>query len=435
MWTLLRTNRRFRRLFACSTVTKFGESAVYLSLAIWVKDLTGSNAAAGIVFLAITAPGLFAPLLGHLVDRVSRKPLIVGMDLGMAVLFLTLLAVHSAGQVWLIYVITFAYGILSTSPAPPALLKDVLPSEDAAAARGLILAVGQGVRIVSPAVGAGVYVAFGGRALALLGTATFLVSALLLASIHIVESTPEPAMERFRTSVAAGFRFVRGVPLLLRLSLTTLAFVAVVGLLETAIFAANQGLGQQTAFLGIITSVQGGGSVLGGLVAGRAVKRWGETGATAVGYSLIAAGLLLCLLRNVPLFLVGVVVFGLGLPFVLIALGTALHLYTPARMQGRANAAVSSVTGAAQAGSIAVGAALIGVLGYQVMYLAMACTAALCAASMLLRRVPQPEIVRSVADQDGAGQDGAGQDPAGQDGAGVNGSSSARAALEPEISR
>ena len=86
------------------------------------------------------------------------------------------------------------------------------------------------------------------------------------------------------------------------------------------------------------------------------------------------------------------------MPFVVLALGTALHLYTPARMQGRANAAVSSVTGAAQAASIAAGAALIGVLGYQLMYLIMAGTALLCAASVLLGRVPSPDVADSVAD-------------------------------------
>ena len=400
MWTLLRTNQRFRRLFVSGAVLNFGETAVYLSLAIWVKDLTGSNAAAGIVFFAISVPGLFGPLLGHLVDRVSRKRLMIGMDLGMAALFLALLTVHSAGQVWIVYVVTFGYGLMSACPAPPALLKDVLPSEDAAPARSLILAVSEGVRIVSPAVGAGVYVAFGGAALAWLGTVTFVVAAALMAGVHVQESAPEPAGEPFRKSVAAGFHFVRRSPLLLRLSLTSLAFMAVVGLLETAIFAANQGMGERAAFLGVITSFQGGGSVLGGLVAGVAVKRLGETKATAVGYALIAVGLLLCLVGVVPLFLVGVVCFGIGLPFVLLALGTAFHLYTPSRMQGRANAAVGSVTGTAQSVSIALGAALIMVIGFQVMYLIMACTAVLCAASVLVGRVPQPEVVKSVADTD-----------------------------------
>lgn len=398
MWSLLRSNRRFRRLFACSTVTSFGETASYLSLAIWVKDLTGSDAAAGIVFLTITAPMLFAPLLGHLVDRVSRKRLMVTMDLGMAALFLTLLAVRGADQVWIIYLVTLAYGVLAACPAPPALLKDVLPSEDAAAARALIIAVREGVRIVSPAVGAGVYVAFGGSGLAFLGAATFAVAALMLALIPIVESKSEPMGERFRTSVVAGFRFVREVPLLLRLSVTTLAFMAVVGMLETAIFAANQSLGQQAAFVGVLTSVQGGGSVVGGLIAGKVVTWRGELKASALGYAMLATGLVLCLLGELPLFLAGFAFFGLGLPFVMVALGTAVHLYVPARMQGRANAAVSSVHGTAQALSIAAGAALIGVLGYQLMYVVMAVAAVLCGGALLLGRVPQPEVTESVAD-------------------------------------
>src|SRR5215469_206071 len=107
MWKLLRTNRRFRRLFIAEAVTSFGETAVYLSLAIWVKDLTGSSAAAGIVFLVLTAPGLAAPLLGHVVDRARhRRVLMIRMYSLMALVFLSLLAVRSSGQVWIIYVVT-----------------------------------------------------------------------------------------------------------------------------------------------------------------------------------------------------------------------------------------------------------------------------------------------------------------------------------------
>ena len=43
---------RFRRLLIGNSVSSFGDSALYLSLGIWAKDLTGSNAAAGAIFLA-----------------------------------------------------------------------------------------------------------------------------------------------------------------------------------------------------------------------------------------------------------------------------------------------------------------------------------------------------------------------------------------------
>ena len=49
----------------------FGDSLMLIVLSMWVKTLTGSNGAAGLTFLAMTAPALLAPLLGYVVDRVA----------------------------------------------------------------------------------------------------------------------------------------------------------------------------------------------------------------------------------------------------------------------------------------------------------------------------------------------------------------------------
>lgn len=400
MWELLRTNARFRRIFLGETVSGFGDSAMFLSLAIWAKDLTGSNAQAGLVFLIITAPGLAAPLLGDLVDRVRRKPLLLWIYGFMAVLLLSLLAVRSADQIWIIYAVTFAYGLMFAVPARSALLKDLIPSSDAVHARSLLITVGEGVRIVSPMVGAGVYAAFGGAALTFIGSGTFIVAALVLASIKVVESEPERGGEPFRTSVLAGFRFVRRVPLLYRLILALVSFMAVIGLIETAAFAAiEEGLGQEPAFMGIVASVQGGGSVAGGVLAGLLAKRAKETRVSSVGYALVAVGLLLCVTSQVPLFLAGAVFIGMGLPFLMLALQTACHLYAPSRLQGRVGAAASTVSDVAQTASIAAGTALIGVLDYRIMYLLMAVAALASAAMVFAPRLPTPEIAASVADE------------------------------------
>ena len=400
MWELLRGNPRFRRIFLAETVSGFGDSAMFLSLAIWAKDLTGSNAQAGLVFLIITAPGLAAPLLGDLVDRVRRKPLLLWMYGFMAVLVLSLLAVRSADQIWIIYTVTFAYGLLFSVPARSALLKDLIPSSDAVHARSLLITVGEGVRIVSPMVGAGVYVAFGGESLAFVGSATFIVAALVLASLKVVESEPERDGEPFRRSVTAGFRYVRQVPLLSRLVLAMVGFMAVIGLLETAALAAiDEGLGQEAAFLGIVASVQGGGSVVGGILAGLLAKRTKETRVSSVGYALVALGLLFCITGLLPLFLVGAAIIGMGLPFLMLALQTACHLYTPARLQGRVNAAAGTVSDIAQTASIAAGTILVGLLDYRILYVLMAVGALACAALVFSARLPMPEVASSVADE------------------------------------
>ena len=55
----------------------FGDTAMFLALGIWVKELTHSNADAGLTFLFFPLASLFAPLAGMVVDRVRRRPTLI----------------------------------------------------------------------------------------------------------------------------------------------------------------------------------------------------------------------------------------------------------------------------------------------------------------------------------------------------------------------
>ena len=54
--------RDVRIFFAGWTVSVFGDWAMFIVLGVWTKALTGSNAAAGLVFFALSLPSLFSPL-------------------------------------------------------------------------------------------------------------------------------------------------------------------------------------------------------------------------------------------------------------------------------------------------------------------------------------------------------------------------------------
>ena len=183
---------RFRRLLAGQSLSNFGDTALYGTLAIWAKTLTHSNSAAGAVFLALGVPALFAPLTGHLADRVGRRSLLIWANGLTAVLVLSLLAVRSVGQLWLIYVVAFGYGLAFTvlGSAQAGLQKDLLPAADLAAANAALRSVSYGVRIIAPAAGAGLFVLSGGAAVAVLDAATFLAAIAALASIKVTESAP-----------------------------------------------------------------------------------------------------------------------------------------------------------------------------------------------------------------------------------------------------
>ncbi|WP_052849694.1 MFS transporter [Streptomyces avicenniae] len=393
-------NPCFVRLLVGQTVSAFGDSALYLSLAIWAKDLTGSDAAAGLVLLSLAAPGLAAPFFGHLVDRVRRKRLLLITHAAMGLLVLSLLAVRSAEQLWIIHLVAAGHGVIGVIPAHHALLKDVLPSAEAAAARSWLITSRQGVRIVSPAVGAAVCTAAGGGALALVNAATFAVALATLAGLRVAESPPERrGGEPVRRAMLAGFRHVRDLPLLRRLTLTQAAFMAVAGLVETAAFAAIEALGRPPAFFGVVVAVQGAGSVVAGLLAVVLVGRAGEALTAGLAYACLATGMLLCAMPSLPLFLAGAVLIGMGLPLMSVSLGIAQHLYTPPRLQGRVGAAVVMLCDGAQTLSIAAGAALIGLVDHRLLYVTVAAVAVLCAAAVVTDRPPSPAIAPSPADR------------------------------------
>jgi MFS family permease len=97
--------RDARVFLAGQAVSSLGDSALWLAVAVWVKGLTGSSGAAGLVFFFFSAPMLFAPISGLLVDRVRRRRLLIATNAFTGCAVLLLLLVDGAGQLWLIYVV------------------------------------------------------------------------------------------------------------------------------------------------------------------------------------------------------------------------------------------------------------------------------------------------------------------------------------------
>src|ERR1700754_3659891 len=169
-------DRRNARLYLLGLAASLiGDSAMSLVAGIWVKSLTGSSSAAAVVAVCIYAPSLLSPLAGMAVDRVRRRRMLVVVNLASAAAVLPLLLVHSADQVWLIYVVMLAYGtsLVLIDPAENALFAVMLPDDIRRQVNGIRLAMTEGGKLVAPLLGAGLFVAFGGGLVASFDAATF----------------------------------------------------------------------------------------------------------------------------------------------------------------------------------------------------------------------------------------------------------------------
>jgi MFS family permease len=363
----------FRRLVIGQGLSSFAVSALYLALGIWAKDLTHSNALAGCVFLALGLPTLLAPIGGHLVDKTRRHPLLIITNVALGAAVLSLLAVHGRSQLWLIYAVAAATGLATDVLAASrgALIKDMLPDDGLGPANAILQTITQGMRLLSPLVGAGLYTLLGGHGLAVVVSALFVVAAGALAMVRVTESAAEPATgKRLTTELMAGFRHVRDVPVLLQLCIVGALAFATIGLFETVGFAiVDQGLHRTPSFYGVIESVQGAGSVAGGFLAARLMRRVGEARTVGVGLGMVGLGALAMTLPAVVPVMIGTVVLGLGVPLFVVGWSTGLQRYTPPRLQGRVNAAANLVLTGPQTASIGLGATLIAVVDYRILLL------------------------------------------------------------------
>ena len=80
---------------------------------------------------------------------------------------------------------------------------------------------------------------------------------------------------------------------------------------------------------------------------------------------------------------VGKALFGLGLPWIIVAMLTLLQRSTPANLQGRAFAASELALGAPQTLSIALGAALVALVDYRFVLVVQAATVGLAGVYLL----------------------------------------------------
>jgi MFS family permease len=391
MRTLL-SFRDARLLLAGQSLSAFGDWAMLIVLAVWMKSLTGSSALAGLTFFVFAAGSLLGPLGGLLADRVRRRPLMIVADCVLGAFVLVLLLVHDRSDAWLIYAVAFAYGAVGTVffPARAALLKIMLPEELLANANGALTATREGLRIIAPLAGAGLYTVLGGSAVAVLDSATFAASAFFLSRMRVVEEKPAPPEHHFVREVTAGLRHVWDTLPLRQIVGGVAVALLVVGFAETLIFYVIAALGKTPSFFGVFATIQGVGSIAGGVTAAAVLRRFGDVRLVGLGLALFAFADLCLIVPSLPIVLVAGPIAGIGVSWAIVGFSTSLQMRTPLVIQGRVSAAADLTLSVAQATSIATGALLSTFVDYRILFGVMAGVTLASAGYLLTRREPTP---------------------------------------------
>jgi MFS family permease len=372
----------------------FGSEALYLAFVVWIDQLTGSASLAGLAVFAYFAPAVLAPALGYVVDRLPRKALLIGADLAQAIWVCLALFVHSASQVWLLYLVLvgLTLGSALQAPAASALLAGTAEQERLGRLNSVFRTGKDVARTAAPGLGVVIAQAAGPHALIVIDAGTFLLSALCVWQLRTREVRAEVSRRSLWSELAAGAEHVLKIPLLRRLVGTIGVAMAVYGMRQpTLIFAVDHGLHASPQFLGWAATVVNVGAVSGGLLCVRLIDRIGAAPLVRAGLLVLACGAVPLAVPNPVAVLVACFVIGVGGPLTLVGYVTTVLQNTPSHLQGRVLAAGDAAVSTPQGIAAGVGSGILALVPYQAIAIVMAVVVGFCALTLTKARMNASE--------------------------------------------
>jgi MFS family permease len=371
----------FLSFWAADTVSGFGSYVTSLALQVLIiVTLKGTATDVGLVNASRWLPYLlFGLVMGALVDRRRRKPILVATDLARAALLAAIPDLWWLGDLNITALMTFVagFGVLTllNDAASQSFLPRLVPSSALLAANARIDQGGTVSQTTGPLL-AGALVSLLGAPLAVLvDAASYLFSGVVLAGLRVAEPAPTEVRQRLNLGreIGEGLRWVYRHRTLAPFALSThgwFLFNAVFG----TVFAPFVLLGLRlTPFeLGVALAAAGVAGLLGATLATRLGRSWGA-GWAVIGCRALSP-LACVVIALVPAAgshgaMVAVLALGQGISGFGLGASNANEMsyrqaVTPDVLQGRMNTTMRSLNRA----MIVVGAPIGGLLADRIGY-------------------------------------------------------------------
>jgi hypothetical protein len=361
--------RTFIILWLGQFASAIGSSMTYFALTLWVWQQTQSATAIALILVFYQLPQLTIALFsGILVDRVSRKRLLVLSDTGAACCTISvgILAAFQILQLWHIYLIAAIIGCFGNvqSLTYSTLVPLIVPKQHHTRAGSMGAMVGYGAGILSPALAGVLYPIIGLLGITAIDMGTFAIAMLTLLAIQIPplvkasevedrESQVEEAKRKIWHDVTFGFRYIASQSSLLAMVVALSAFSFLNQMSETLyqpmILARTGGNAQ---VLGMVVAASGIGGVVGAIV----LSTWGGFRRRTFGFlvGFIGTGLskLVLGLGHLPaLWVAGRFGSSLHNPLIMSSYMAVWYAKVAPELQGRTFAADYSIGIAIEAGA------------------------------------------------------------------------------------
>jgi MFS family permease len=361
----VRTSRNFRLYLFGQTVSAIGTWMNFTASAWLVLQLTDSGTALGanvaLYFLPVLLLGAYG---GVLADRFDKRHILLITQATYGVVALTLwgLVALDVVQLWMVYALSLASGVVTAidNPSRQSFYVEMVGEDHVRNAVSLNSAAFTGSRVIGPAVAGALIATVGIATCFLIDGLSYAAVLVALAAMRPSEMHPQRRTTRERGHLLAGLRYVWSTdalrrPLLAMAVVFTVSFnfAVFVPLLAERTFGGNAGT------FGVLSALAGVGSFVGAIVMASRVP---EPGMRDLSLWAVAAGVGLALPGLAPtLWLAGAAMVPMGFTIMafMITGNTMLQLTSRPEARGR----VMALYGIVFLGSTPIGAPIAGVIG------------------------------------------------------------------------
>jgi len=270
-------NRDFRLLWTGMTISLIGDGIFLVAMAWQAYELWNAPAALSLLGIGMTIPTIaFLLPAGVLSDRVDRRSLMLCADLARALVLaaLAVLALTGLLTFWELVLLVALYGVGTAffTPAFEAIVPDIVPRSDLAAANSLDQFVRPiTLRLAGPALGGALVAGVGTGVAFSVDAFSFLISAL---AVFLMRPPAHPRSEHVESSLGAvkeGLRFVRRRVLLWgTLVSAAIAYLAFMGPAEVLLpYVVKNELHASAGDLGLVFAAGGIGAIGAALFMGQ----------------------------------------------------------------------------------------------------------------------------------------------------------------------
>lgn len=360
-------NRAYLALISSQLISNLGDWLQLLALLTMIGlkwQATSWQITIGMLCMLIPML-LGGSLSGMLADRMERKKLMIISDVARAFIVLGMVFVT---QLWQVYLLLIAKGIFDVmfSPAKNGKLKEIVSEEHMEKAVSYSAIIEQGTKIIGPALGGMLTVAFGVSICFIIDSVSFLFSAVILLGVPgksaVVREkfensqTDEQKKFKFWNELAAGIKVISGIPLIAFGTLTLTLVLLVLQIADSqAIVLFREIPGVPQNIFGWCITLSGVGT-LTAVGVSQLLRNRSPLSKIGIGGALlgVAFGLSGIIAIYGPFNFVGyaslAVIFfvaGLGAGLVFIPFQVMLQKRTPESLTGRVFGAVTSLTSTA----------------------------------------------------------------------------------------